>query len=37
MEFIDLKTQYKQLKTKIDENIQKVLDNSNYIMHLRLH
>lgn len=32
MEFIDLKEQYKRLKDKIDGNIQKVLNDSNYIM-----
>ena len=32
MEFIDLKEQYKRLKEKIDNNIQKVLNDSNYIM-----
>ena len=32
MEFIDLKEQYKRLKEKIDINIQKVLNDSNYIM-----
>ncbi|MGN1270364.1 MAG: DegT/DnrJ/EryC1/StrS family aminotransferase [Clostridia bacterium] len=32
MEFIDLKAQYKHLKDKIDENIQKVLYDSHYIM-----
>lgn len=31
MDFIDLKTQYKKLKDKIDDNIQKVLDNANFI------
>lgn len=32
MEYIDLKKQYKVLKEKIDSNIQKVLNVSNYIM-----
>ena len=32
MEFIDLKEQYKRLKDKIDNNIQNVLNNANYIM-----
>ncbi len=32
MEFIDLKAQYRTLKEKIDNNIQKVLDNGHYIM-----
>lgn len=32
MEFIDLKTQYAQLKEKIDSNIKKVLNDSHYIM-----
>lgn len=32
MEFIDLKTQYSKLKDKIDSNIEKVLNNANYIM-----
>ena len=32
MEFIDLKAQYEHLKEKIDANIQKVLDDSHYIM-----
>ena len=31
MQFIDLKAQYKALKTEIDENIQKVLDAGQYI------
>ena len=31
MEFVDLKAQYKVLKKKIDENIQKVLNNADYI------
>ena len=30
--FIDLKTQYQQLKTEIDEAIQRVLDHGQYIM-----
>lgn len=32
MEFIDLKAQYAKLKDKIDNNIQKVLTDSHYIM-----
>ncbi len=32
MEFIDLKAQYKVLKDKIDYNIEKVLNDGNYIM-----
>ena len=32
MEYIDLKKQYKVLKEKIDNNIKKVLNDSNYIM-----
>lgn len=32
MEFIDLKAQYKELKEKIDSNINKVLTDGNYIM-----
>lgn len=32
MEFIDLNKQYKVLKEKIDNNIQKVLNDSHYIM-----
>lgn len=32
MEFIDLKAQYNNLKSKIDNNIQNVLNNANYIM-----
>ena len=32
MEFIDLKEQYRRLKDKIDNNIQKVLNDSNYIL-----
>ena len=32
MEFIDLKTQYEKLKYKINNNIQNVLNNGNYIM-----
>ncbi len=32
MEFIDLKSQYKILKEKINTNIQNVLDNGQYIM-----
>lgn len=32
MEFIDLKAQYEHLKDKIDSNIQKVLNDSHYIM-----
>lgn len=32
MEYIDLKKQYEVLKEKIDNNIQKVLNDSNYIM-----
>ena len=32
MEFIDLKTQYKKLKNEIDNNIEAVLNNGNYIM-----
>lgn len=32
MEFIDLKAQYAHLKDKIDNNIQKVLNDSHYIM-----
>lgn len=32
MEFIDLKAQYTNLKEKIDANIQKVLNDSHYIM-----
>lgn len=32
MQFVDLKTQYKVLKKDIDNNISKVLDNSNYIL-----
>ena len=32
MEFIDLKAQYKVLKEKINQNIEKVLTDGNYIM-----
>mgnify|MGYP000518569646 CR=1 FL=1 len=32
MQFIDLKSQYKDLKSKIDSNIQTVLDHGQYIM-----
>ncbi|AOT09706.1 DegT/DnrJ/EryC1/StrS family aminotransferase [Pseudoalteromonas luteoviolacea] len=32
MQFIDLKTQYSQLKEKIDSNIHKVLDHGQYVM-----
>ena len=32
MEFIDLKAQYAKLKEKIDNNIQKVLNDGHYIM-----
>ena len=32
MEFIDLKAQYKELKTEIDANIQKVLAHGRYLM-----
>ncbi len=32
MQFIDLKTQYKQLQEKIDKNIKKVLNHSLFIM-----
>jgi len=32
MEFIDLKAQYAHLKDKIDKNIEKVLNDSHYIM-----
>ena len=32
MEYIDLKKQYEVLREKIDNNIQKVLNDSNYIM-----
>ena len=32
MEFIDLKTQYQQLKSQIDANIQRVLDHGQYIL-----
>lgn len=32
MEFIDLKTQYKELKNTVNERIQKVLDHGQYIM-----
>lgn len=32
MQFIDLKTQYKNLKDDIDKNIQEVLDKGNYIL-----
>lgn len=32
MEFIDLKAQYRKLKDKIDANIDKVLNDGNYIM-----
>jgi len=32
MEFIDLKAQYKVLRDKIDSNIEKVLNDGNYIM-----
>jgi UDP-2-acetamido-2-deoxy-ribo-hexuluronate aminotransferase len=32
MEFIDLKSQYKRLKTEIDERIQRVLDHGQYIL-----
>ncbi|MCA9909397.1 MAG: DegT/DnrJ/EryC1/StrS family aminotransferase [Anaerolineae bacterium] len=32
MQFIDLKTQYQQLKPAIDERIQRVLDHGQYIM-----
>ena len=31
MEFIDLKEQYSRLKQKIDSNIQKVLNNADFI------
>lgn len=37
MEFIDLKAQYKQLKNKIDERIQNVLDHGQYIMGPEVH
>lgn len=32
MEFIDLKTQYKELKNTVNQRIQKVLDHGQYIM-----
>ncbi|MDZ4076349.1 MAG: DegT/DnrJ/EryC1/StrS family aminotransferase [Hylemonella sp.] len=32
MEFIDLKSQYRQLKTQIDAGIQRVLDHGQYIL-----
>ncbi len=32
MEFIDLKRQYKELKKNIDKNIEKVLEDANFIM-----
>ena len=32
MEFIDLKRQYKELKKDIDKNIEKVLEDANFIM-----
>jgi len=32
MDFIDLNSQYNRIKTAVDERIQKVLDNSAYIM-----
>jgi UDP-2-acetamido-2-deoxy-ribo-hexuluronate aminotransferase len=32
MQFIDLKTQYKQLREKIDKNIKQVLNHSQFIM-----
>lgn len=32
MEFVDLKSQYKKLKTEIDANIQKVLNHGHYLM-----
>lgn len=32
MEFVDLKAQYKKLKTEIDANIQKVLNHGHYLM-----
>ena len=32
MEFIDLKSQYRRLKTEIDAGIQRVLDHGQYIM-----
>lgn len=32
MEFIDLKSQYKELRARIDQRIQAVLDHGNYIM-----
>ena len=32
MDFIDLKTQYKNLKEQINNRIQKVLDHGQYIM-----
>ncbi|MBB4222588.1 DegT/DnrJ/EryC1/StrS family aminotransferase [Variovorax guangxiensis] len=32
MEFVDLKTQYRALKSQIDERIQRVLDHGQYIM-----
>lgn len=32
MEFIDLKSQYKKLKSEIDSNIEKVLNDGHYIM-----
>lgn len=32
MEFIDLKTQYRRLKSKIDAGIQRVLDHGQYIL-----
>lgn len=32
MQFIDLKTQYSQLKEKIDSNIHRVLDHGQYVM-----
>lgn len=32
MEFIDLKTQYRRLKTEIDQGIQRVLDHGQYIL-----
>lgn len=32
MEFVDLKAQYKKLKTEIDANIQRVLNHGHYLM-----
>ncbi|QDZ28628.1 DegT/DnrJ/EryC1/StrS aminotransferase family protein [Noviherbaspirillum sp. UKPF54] len=37
MEFIDLKTQYQELKKSIDERIQTVLDHGQYIMGPEVH